>query len=111
VLRDKLVYVVVVTVVYAGDALLLSAPACPLAIACPTLGEARDLDATGEQTLAEASNLPCSCDANPQYPDRITDCIRRAPESLLGLTICELCARLRRLAFGVTDGARTRDLL
>ena len=41
---------------------------------------------------------------------RITDCIRRAPESRPRLTICDLLTRPHGLAFGVTDGARTRDL-
>ena len=41
---------------------------------------------------------------------RITVCIRRAPESRPRLTICDLLTRPHGLAFGLTDGARTRDL-
>ena len=41
---------------------------------------------------------------------RITDGIRRAPKSRPRLTICDLFTRSHGLAFGVTDGARTRDL-
>jgi hypothetical protein len=43
-------------------------------------------------------------------PYCIIDCIRSAPESRPRLTVCDLLTRPHGLAFGVTDGARTRDL-
>jgi hypothetical protein len=51
-LGHKLVYVVVVTVVEAVDVVQLAVPARPLAIAYPTLGEARHVDAIGIHTVA-----------------------------------------------------------
>ena len=77
-LGHKLVDVVVVAVLDAGADPFR--PRGPQAVAHPSLGEARDLDAIGERALAAASNPPCSCDANPPYTDRITDCIRRTPQ-------------------------------
>ena len=100
----------VVAVLDAMNLAYSSASACPLAVAHPSLGEARDLDAIGERALAAASNPPYSCVVDFRCPDRITDCIVEAPESRPRLTMCDLLTRPHGLAFGVTDGARTRDL-
>ncbi len=87
----------------------LSARACPQTVADPALAESNPYTIS-EQTLAEASNPPCSCGDPKQCPDRVTDCISRAPESRPRITIWDLSARPHGLTFGVTDGARTRDL-
>ncbi len=66
------------------------APACPLAVAHPTLGEARHLDAIGKQTPAAGPNrtaLWFLC------MHRIADCIREDTESRSRLTVCDRSAR------------------
>ena len=93
-LRHEFVDVVVVAVLDAG--VDPPRPHGPETVAHSSLGEARHLEAIGERTLAEASNPPCWCDVSFRFPDRITDCIRRAPESCPRLTTCDLWARLRR---------------
>jgi hypothetical protein len=107
--RHKFIGVVGVAVLDAGAD--PSRTRSPQPVADPALAEGSHLEAIGEQTLAEASYLPCSCVVDFRCPDRITDCIRRAPEPPPRLTICDLLTRSHGLAFGVTDGARTRDLL
>jgi hypothetical protein len=56
-LGQKLVYVVVVAVVYAVDVAQPTAPACPLPITYPALGEARHPNYIGRQAVA--SYCPC----------------------------------------------------